>query len=342
MSPKVVLGLALVTVLTVVVAVVVVLSEPGTGRIEFDDRPAFPELRADPDAVGEIVIETADQEVRLRRQDEGGWIAETAYGYPASSGRIRGLVTALADMRLIEPKTANPERFGRLQVEDVEREGATSRLVRLADGDGGVLADVLIGKARNRLTGTEPAGTYIRFADEEQSWLASGRIELPAEPALWLERRVVDLAGDEVVSISVEPPDGEAYTLAREDEGWILDDGSAEMAGDQDPGELSGALEALEHQGVRPAAEVAWPEVAWRFRFTTEKGLEVAVRLAEVEGEPWAQLEASTNLTDDGQEAVERAAAISARTEGWAYRLPDPLSQRLRQPRSAWLDDGTS
>lgn len=342
MSPKMVLGLAATTVIAVVAAAVTVLTEPGTGHVEVVGEPAFPALRANPDAVESIVIRTAADEVVLERHDETGWRVATAYGYPASSGRVRELVIALADMQLIEAKTADPRRFSRLEVADVAAEDAASRLVRLLDGDDDSLVEVLIGKARNRLTGTEPAGTYIRRVGEQQSWLASGRIDLPGEGALWLDRQVLDVPAEEVVRIEVEPPDGEAYALRRQDDGWSLADAPEKIIEGADPEDLAGALQALAIEAVRPRAEVAWPEAAWRFRFVTAAGLDVSLRLAEIENVAWVEIEASANPDDAEPAAVERAAATSSRTAGWAYRVPERLRERLERPRADWLDDETS
>lgn len=340
MSPKTILVLAAVTVATVILAVAAVVGEPGPSRIEVAGEPAFPRLRTNPDAVATVLIRTGEGEITLARQDEGRWVVPTEHGYPAAAGRVRNLIVSLADMQLIEAKTANPKRFARLEVENVEAEESRSRLVRLADAEHETLVEVLIGKTRSRLTGTESAGTYLRRVGENRSWLASGRLDLPTAGAAWLDRRIVDLAAEEVVRVEVTPPDGAAYALVRDGDGWAMADADgARLAEDATPEDLAGALAGLDLEAVRPTGKIAWPDESWRFRFVTEAGLEVALRLAEVEGAGWAQLEATTRLDQPSEEAVERAAEISARTEGWGYRLPERSIERLRQPRAAWLEE---
>ena len=51
------------------------------------------------------------------RETGDRWAALERHGYPVDRKRVRDLVVALADMRLIERKTAQPERYDRLEVE---------------------------------------------------------------------------------------------------------------------------------------------------------------------------------------------------------------------------------
>jgi bifunctional DNA-binding transcriptional regulator/antitoxin component of YhaV-PrlF toxin-antitoxin module len=345
MSPRSVLVLALVTLLTSVAAVVMVLLEPQTGRVVVDGEPAFPALRANPDAVAEIEVRGGGNDIVLERTDGEAWVSRTRDGYPVEPGLTRAIVVALSDMQLVEAKTSDPARFARLEVEDPDQDAA-SQLVTLRGEDGEVLAEVIVGKERNRLTGTEPAGTYIRRPEEEQSWLATGRVALPEEPDVWLEREVVDLAAEEVVEVEVSPADGPAYILRRAEDtdGWVLagPEGEQPLADDADPIELVGALAGLRHQGIARADELAWPEPGHRLRFTTDGGLRVSVRAADVDGGPWITIEAAPALAEADPEALERAQAISGRTEGWAYALPRSAFDRLTLPLETWLGDGTS
>ena len=55
--------------------------------------------------------------VQLERTD-AGWIVVQKDGYPADAGKIRQLLLRLAEARLAETKTANPELYPRLGVAD--------------------------------------------------------------------------------------------------------------------------------------------------------------------------------------------------------------------------------
>src|SRR5918994_5690580 len=165
MSPRALLVLAAITAITTVGAVLAVLSQPTATTLRFVDEPAFPALRENPDVVAKVTLTTPEGTITLVRETGDRWSALERYGYPVDRKRVRDLVVALADMRLIERKTAQPERYPRLEVEPPDAEKAQSTLVRLGAADGAVLAEAIIGKQRYRLTGTEPSGTYLRRPD---------------------------------------------------------------------------------------------------------------------------------------------------------------------------------
>jgi len=349
-SPRTVAALAVVTVLTVAAAVWAAIERPSATPVETVDRPAFPDLRAQPDAVTAVVIESAERTIRLEREEPGGWITPERAGYPVASDKVRELVVALADMRLIEPKTAQPERFARLEVEDVDAEDAKSRLVRLEGAGGEVLAEAIFGKQRNRLTGVQPSGIYLRMPGDEQSWLASGGPEIESEVAAWLERSIIDLAGEEVARVELDPADAEPYAVARaaDGEAFTIEDLGEDETIKEEPGfeRLAGALAGLEHADVRPQDEIDWSGQTHRARFVTFDGLEVTVHGAlleqEDEEQAWARFEVATGdlgelAQDEAEQVQARADTIAERTEGWAYQIPQYILDRLSRPKSEWL-----
>jgi hypothetical protein len=296
MSLKVFLGLAAITLITTVGAVLAVLSQPAVTTLHFVDEPAFPALRENPDAVAKIALITPEGTITLVRETGDRWAALERYGYPVDRKRVRDLVVALADMRLIERKTAQPERYERLQVEAPDAEHAQSQLVRLESADGKVLAEAIIGKQRYRLTGTEPSGTYLRRPDEAQSWLASGGVQIEQAVARWLEAEVVDLAPEAIRRMEIERAGEPGYSAARdqpEDELRLvgLADDEA-LKEDADLGRLSGALSGVRFEDVKPREQLAWPAQQHTARIETFDGVEFTVRLAQIDEAYWATFDA--------------------------------------------------
>ena len=371
MSPKLILGLAVLTLVATAAAVVAVMERPGHGAVRVGDQIAFPQLRDAPDTAARLVVESAsDGEVTIERDGER-WVAADRDGYPVATGPVRSLLVGLAQMRLIEAKTAVPERYPRLEVEDVGAEGARSRLVRVETADGEVLAETLVGKQRDRLTGTEPAGTYIRRPDEARSWLASGGLDVETAVTGWLEPEIVDLAPDRIERVEIEPAGRDGYAIVRTGEqadltlaGLGEDEALAE---DANLSRVTGAFRNLELEDVKPAGEVAWPDPVDRVRVTTSDGLDLGFRLARIGDEAWLEV-VSVKATpaapaepaaDEGAAEVTAAEAadsepapdpealareIEARTAGWGYRVTTSIYDRLSEPRETWLadDDGTS
>ena len=231
--------------------------------LRYVDQPAFPALRENPDAVAKIALTTPAGTITLVRETGDRWAALERYGYPVERKRVRDLVVALADMRLIERKTAQPERYGRLQVEAPDAERRKSQLVRLETADGKVLAEAIIGKQRYRLTGTEPSGTYLRRPDEAQSWLASGGVQIEQEVARWLDGEIVELDPRAIRRIEIERAGEPGYAAERAGPAtrcsWPVSPRARRSSRTPTSTRLTGALSSVRLDDVKPRDQLSWP-----------------------------------------------------------------------------------
>ncbi|MGI9436710.1 MAG: DUF4340 domain-containing protein [Geminicoccaceae bacterium] len=351
MTPKTFLGLVAVTFATSVGAIITVVNQPTTAPVAYVDEPAFPTLRAEPDAVAKITIQTMGGSVTLTRSSPETWIAPDRYEYPAAAEKISKLVRQLNDMRLIEPKTSNADRYARLEVEDLVDE-SKSRLIRLEDGQGNVLAEALIGKRLLKLTGTQSSGTYIRRPGESQSWLASGSFDLEPEIEIWLDQLIVEIDRDQIARIEVTPIEGDGYVVLREsNEAEPVIEGLAEgetLKADSNLAQLTSVLTSVTLADVQPKGEVAWPDARHQVKVRTFGGLDLTIELVLVDDKPWATFSAAiAALPEDPALADalnQEAEAINNRANAWVYHINQSLFQRLTKPRSSWLEasDGTS
>jgi hypothetical protein len=386
MSARVFLGLLVITVIAVAAAAIVAFERPTAAPVRYVDQPAFPALRADPDAVAKVVLTTPEGSFTLVRETGDRWAALERFGYPVDSDKVRALVVALADMRLIEAKTRLPERYARLEVEDPDAEDARSRMLRVESADGKVLAEAILGKRQHRLTGNQAAGTYLRRPGEEQSWLASGGADIATDVVDWLDEEIVDLDPGRIGRIALRPESGAGYVVRRDGAGEPLEladlEADERVREDADLERLAGAFAQMRLEGVKPRAELAWPEEHHSATATSFDGVELTIQLARIDGEPWALLSAraveplaapaasaapeaaataeaaasAEAATDDGAgEGVEEVAivdgsapppdpaALAARLQPWAFKISSQLFDWLTTPRSEWLtDSGTS
>ena len=155
-----------------------------------------------------IEVQRGDQPlVRLERREQG-WVVPAKADYPADQGVVNRLLKALAEARKVEPRTANPELYGRLGLAD--KGEAEERAVRLTLEQGEAPLRLLIGKPGQQ------EGQLVRRADEAQSWLVSQRIELPASELEWLDRSVTAIPFAEVRELDLRHAGGERLTLARD------------------------------------------------------------------------------------------------------------------------------
>ena len=149
MTIRAFLGWLVVAILSVVAAVAVVVDRP-TSTVDPQSRePVFAELRDNPDEVSRLTISSRFDTFTFVREN-GVWRAPDKYNYPVDSNDVRELVVKLSDMRFIERKTSNPERFDRLEVDDIDGELSEAVLVRVANAGDETLAEAIVGRPSAR------------------------------------------------------------------------------------------------------------------------------------------------------------------------------------------------
>jgi hypothetical protein len=342
MSPRVFLGWLVVTVATVVLAVVFGLSRETSSFDPLERVPVFDALRADPDAAARVEVRSRFGEFTLVRGADG-WITPDRSGYPVEESAVRRLVAGLADMRYIERKTSNPERFGRLEVQDIDDELSDSAHVTVSNAGGSVLADAIVGRPSARFFDGQVSGTYIREPGTNNVWLVSGVTNVQTRLVPWLQRDIVQVPATEVAGVSVgegegsyalsrEATDQEAFALSGAPEGRKLDPSKATS--------ISRALANVGLEDVRPRSEFSLPDDASVAEVSTFSGLTIRMRLAEIDRKRWAVFEAAyTGDAADQSEAANAARAladeINARTGDWVYWVPSSVYTNLTRP----LDD---
>jgi hypothetical protein len=292
---------------------------------------AFPNLAPRLADAARIEVTRHDGTLVVDRAALDRWVLPAKAGHPVRPERVRELLVGLTELRLTEPRTANPEMLERLGVEDPQRAGATSSLLRVLDAAGAPVAELVVGRRRMRVQANVPETVYVRRPGETQAWLAEGRIPLDSDPNLWIDRDIANIPRERVREVAVarmgEPalrlrrgPDTDSpLAVVEPEEVPALDDISLD--------EVARAFEFLTFLDVRRAAEIPGERLG-EARFTLTDNLRIAV-LAHKEGETlWATLAA---------EGDEEAARLNARWAGWAYQVGQWKEKSL-VPRLADLE----
>jgi hypothetical protein len=285
MSLRAFLVLLAVTVVSVALAAWAVMTRDVPVASLALDRPFLPDLAARVEEVAEISVQTAQRTMTARRTADG-WVLVEAGDYPVDPEQVRGIVLGLAELRLVEAKTDNPQKLARLELEPVTDEGAKSRLVTLRDTQGRVLAEVVLGKRKFSLYGPGKAGMYVREADSHQAWLADRAIDIPDEPLDWLERKILELPKEQIAEIVLQPETPEAVILRRstpEQKDFVLvgrPDGR-EVDGDKID-RIAGVFATLSMTDVARAQDKPLPQPIGRALFRTFEGPEVEVWVSKV------------------------------------------------------------
>jgi hypothetical protein len=307
--------LLLGTAAAVTVGAVVLLTPDRTEIPVSGSSPlAFPGLAPRLANAARIEVTRHDGTLTVNRAGET-WVLPAKADHPVRPEKVRELLVGLTELRLTEPRTANPELLERLGVEDPTRQGATSSLLKVLDAQGGVIAELIIGRRRMRVQGNVPESVYVRRPGENQAWLAEGRLPIDSDPNLWIDRDIANIPRERVRAAEISR-DGEPRLVLRR--GGEPDAKIAVVEPAETPeldeislDEVGRAFEFLTFLDVKRAAEIPGEKIG-ESRFELTDNLRIGV-IAHKEGDNlWVRLSA------EGDEEAQR---LSARWQGWAYQV---------------------
>jgi hypothetical protein len=136
----------------------------------------------------------------------GGWTVAERGDYPADVSKLRKLLLALSDARIVEEKTSNPANFPVIGVEDPSQPGATGAEISVTARDG--KHAVIVGKPVGQ-------GNFARRSGDNLSYSVEPGISFETEPRFWIDSRLLDIAAGNIRSIEVKPAAGPGYTVHR-------------------------------------------------------------------------------------------------------------------------------
>jgi hypothetical protein len=334
-SRRAFLSLLLVTLIALGAAIAALWLEPRPQRAPRATIAALPELAEGTGAVAVVEIEGPGGHVLARRNRAGLWEAPEKGGYPLRQGAPEALLSELAALTLVEPKTERPERYPVLGVEAREAASARSRLVNLRDASGDDIASILVGRQAGRPVAGAPDGTYLRRPGQAQSWLASGSLALPSRTMDWIDDNLLHLPPDILQSIALSPaavPGFVAWRQARGSQAFTLHAEGVEIELSRPASDrLARSFAFLTFEDVAAESEIAFPEAVTRVGAATFDGTLVTLELARIASRPWLRLRAGVvEKPQDRAAAQAFAEDLSARHSHFAYRISEGLYRRLR------------
>jgi hypothetical protein len=312
MNQKTLIGLAVAALVAIVVAVFV--NHANRPRSESDDvadaksDPLVPSLRDHVNDVGKVVITGAGGTTiaTLARGADGWTVADK--NFAADTGKLRELLLKIADAKLVEPKTANKDKYATLGVDDVFDKDAKGVGIEL-DGLGSPVK-LIVGVSNPR------SGTFVRRAGEAQSWLASGSINVDKKPENWLRKDLVDIAAPRVRSVTIERPDGKTVRVAKDAEGdanfKLADVPKGREAGSEfTVNGIASTLGGLRFDDVVPSKDAPLPDKPLKARYAMFDGLVVDVTAWAKDGKDYATFAASVDRDRAERHADATAAKAS-------------------------------
>ena len=324
MNPKAFIGFTLVTAVVVAAASFSVASRYSVHKVGMEDKPVLPGFADKVGAVTEVIVQDANQTLTIKR-DGGKWVMADRQNYVASNEVLSDLMLGLSELRLREAKTKKAKLYERLQVEDLIGTKAKSILLTVK-GKSGELAKLIVGKVNADVAGSSNVGRYIRKPGEVQSWLASGRLDIPGAVNKWVKPEFLNIASNRINKVEVSQADGTKMIVSRiGKEKFKIDNMPANMVVEyqSDIDNMADGLDKLELEDVMAVGKIKFAaDKTIKTQIKTSDGMVVNVKMINLnDGHFWASI--SANVTDAASDSVKKeVGAINTKLSKWAYELP--------------------
>ncbi len=291
------------------------MNETGTT----DNAPLISTLNTDEasiNSIDRVVISHADQQFDMRKELQG-WRLNDGF-YVRRDSLVQWLL-ALKNARRIETKTANPDNFQKLSLTEEDLRVQLYRNQQL-------LADVILGQS-----GATNQARFVRFYDDNQSWLVSGLNELNSSQEVWQLSMILDVPESQVQAI--EWMANNTLNLIKDNETgqWQqADNTTAKTVLDQDKiKSIAASLSGFRiQQAFKTTSTLQSP--LQRFVFGLNEGRRITLSL-------YRDLDKTYVVVDDSQ--------YPGRYKGWHFTVPDYKLSTLQLTQSVVLnppleDDG--
>jgi hypothetical protein len=275
-------------------------------------RLAFPDLARRLPEAERVELIHGGKTLAIVRKDNA-WLLPDRASYPVQTDKLHELLAGLTELRLTEPRTSDPAQYSRLGVEDPNDPAAGATLLRVADGTGAPLAELIIGHSLTRREG--PDTIFVRRPSEAQSWLAEGKLSAATDPMQWINPEILNVDAAKIASATVTR-DEKALSFVRKDGKFQLSKPPADTKLDED--KLDGVARALENvtlQDVHASSEQPGARQA-ESRFITSDGMTITADVSKDGEALWAHFSAQ----GEGP-SKDAADALNAKLSPWAFQI---------------------
>jgi hypothetical protein len=326
----------IILVIAVAIGVAAYYLSTSDNKLSTDaNKRLVPDLAENLNSINKFIINEAGNALltSVSKTDQG-WVVDNRDGYQANIALVRDTFNNLAEAKLIEAKTSNPENFVKLGVEDLAAEKAQGVLLTLEGLQSPV--NVIFGKDGSSGKNTQ----FVRRKDEQQSWLINKKIKLDRDVTDWLQKDLLDIPPEQIKVVQIKHPDGSEVTIKNdglEEYEFTLDadvpDGK--KISESEVYQLANAMSSLQLRDVASFSklnvESMTPVIT---TFKTFDGLTIVAKSYPLDLETYFTVEVAFSKQDvdedssnpliiSNPEAAEKLAKVStAKLNGWAYIFP--------------------
>lgn len=315
MTPKSLIGLAVVTAVAVGAAIYVGGGNAAGGAVADRGKTLLPDLVQKSASVASIAITTGKDTATLSRQGEG---FVDASGYPAKIEPVRKLVASLATLTIDEDKTDKPDRYVDLGLADPAADTGAATKVALLDKEGKPLAVVYAG-TKDLSVGGSRGGQYVRLDGAPQTYLVRGALDLPSSRSDWFDARITDIKSADLAKITLTDTTGATTDFVKTGDKLLPTLGDGKTADEGKANRVTAFLQGFDFSDVRKEtpASISGTTV---LRYETVNGLAVtatAVPAATDADKGWIRVKAEAI----DPKAADAAKAINDKAAGYEFKV---------------------
>jgi hypothetical protein len=302
------------------------------------------------------VVEVGNALLSDVSKSDKGWVVNNRDGYEANIAAVRQMLTNLAEAKLIEAKTSNPDNYAKLGVEDVSNQNAKGILFSIEGLD--QEHNIIIGNKGSSGKNTQ----YIRKKEEQQSWLINKKLNLNRNVTDWLQKDILDIPPERIKTIQIRHPDGSEVNIANDGEEeyeYTLEATAPEgmKISESEIYQVANALSSMQLRDVSTFAKLDTKSITpVETIFKTYDGLTITTKAYDIginkyftievkysendvdlkvtKGEatstsPQDIISVDTAMKSDPKAAAELAESSQQRLAGWAYQFPSITQDAL-------------
>jgi hypothetical protein len=296
----------LIAALVVLAAALYLGSRRNAGEPSAEGKPFLPQVATALGTVTEIDLQkgAATPAVTLHRVGEQWSVAQRG-DYPADASKIHKLLLSLADAKIVEEKTSNPENFAAIGVDDPASPTAAGTQITLLTKDG--KHTVIVGKPIGE-------GNFARRGGENRTFTVQPGITADVEPKAWIDSRLLDVPVAQIQSVEEKLSPGPGYSVHRlkaGEDGFSLDGVPPAGRKLQDAKALApsgSALNSLTADDVAAAGSIDFSKSSQAI-FTLADGNVITITGAAADDKHWIEVQSTKDT------------ALNAKTQNRAFEV---------------------
>ena len=197
-------------IVTVVMVILMLITVQRPSDTSDDYSLLFPELYAQLSTVDTLQFKSSQDEFTLYKQGED-WFIKERWDHPADFNLVKRALIDIADAKILERKTDNPEQHVVLGVEGAEDGGSSIQVIMLSGDQQRV--GLILGNEREIGRDQGVRRFYVRRAGEDRAWLAEGYLNINPLMLNWIKSEVINIARERIARVNIIQPNGDTAII---------------------------------------------------------------------------------------------------------------------------------